>query len=185
MLIAPQASVDTSKHRKCKTFVQTAKGPRILFSPDDINRLLQLTDHVARQRRCSTSEAVEFIELAVTEAKPTPAPRTVIEFAEGVRRVRVRRNESLGISVFRDPAWDMLLDLFVAHHERRAMSISALCLGSGVPPSTALRHINRMESEGLIERCEDERDQRRTLIRLSPEMAPRLAEVIAQLQNCA
>ncbi len=43
--------------------------------------------------------------------------------------------------LFADPAWDMLLDLTAARVEARRVSVTSLCIASGVPPTTALRWI--------------------------------------------
>src|SRR3546814_1843272 len=47
-----------------------------------------------------------------------------------------------------DPAWDMLLDLYLAaERNTRPVSISSLCIASAVPATTALRWIKTFRSE--------------------------------------
>jgi DNA-binding MarR family transcriptional regulator len=69
--------------------------------------------------------------------------------------------------LFADPVWDMLLDLTAAAAEHSRISVTSLCLASGVPPSTALRWITQMEEAGLVERQDDNTDRRRAFIVLS------------------
>jgi DNA-binding MarR family transcriptional regulator len=69
--------------------------------------------------------------------------------------------------LFADPAWDMLLDLTAAHAEHAKVSVTSLCIASGVPPTTALRWIGQMTEAGLLQRMEDETDRRRAFIALT------------------
>ncbi len=82
------------------------------------------------------------------------------------RRARARHfNQRL----FSDPAWDMLLDLFVAHVEGQAISTSSACIGAGVASTTGLRWLNTLEAEGLVRRVADPRDRRQRFIHLRPD----------------
>lgn len=73
----------------------------------------------------------------------------------------------LGYEICADPAWDMLLDLYVAELGRRPRSVSSLGLAAHVPPSTAIRCIKRLETDGLLKRTPDIHDARRTNVSLS------------------
>lgn len=87
-----------------------------------------------------------------------------------IRRIikrRQQRGKIMDWEHFSDPSWDMLLDLTAAHFEDRKVSVTDLTLASGVPSTTALRWITRMERAGLIERAKDEMDGRRAWVELS------------------
>jgi DNA-binding transcriptional ArsR family regulator len=92
------------------------------------------------------------------------------------------RNERLGAPIFRDPAWDMLLDLLVAHNDGKRLSVSALCLGSGVAMTTALRHIDRLERFGFVTREDDCHDERRIFVDLVDEKRCELIEFLSEWQ---
>ena len=47
------------------------------------------------------------------------------------------------------------------------MPTTSACIGANVPPTTALRWLRILEARGLVEREEDNRDGRRTFVRLS------------------
>ncbi len=61
----------------------------------------------------------------------------------------------------------MLLDLIAARGENVRVSVTSLCIASGVPPTTALRWIGQMTEAGLFERVHDECDRRRAFINLT------------------
>lgn len=79
------------------------------------------------------------------------------------RRSKIFRADSL----FGEPAWDILLDLFIAAKERRRVSVTSACIGSAVPSTTALRWITILERHELLVREADPRDARRVYVKLS------------------
>jgi hypothetical protein len=79
------------------------------------------------------------------------------------RRTKIFRSEEL----FGEPAWDILLDLFIAAKERRRVSVTSACIGSAVPSTTALRWIAILEKQGLLVREADPGDARRVYVKLS------------------
>ena len=78
-----------------------------------------------------------------------------------------RRRKFLPSATFEDPQWLMMLELFIASDEGRDVSVSSLCFASGVPPTTALRHIRALTANGLFERVSHPRDRRICHVRLS------------------
>ncbi len=80
------------------------------------------------------------------------------------RRSKIFQSDEL----FGEPAWDILLDLFIAAKERRRVSVTSACIGSAVPSTTALRWITILERGGLLMREADPGDARRVYVRLSP-----------------
>jgi hypothetical protein len=80
-----------------------------------------------------------------------------------------RRIFDEGDRMFDDPAWEILLDLFVQHWEGRPVAITDACFASKVPPTTALRWLDRLYSKGLVGRIEDRTDARRTRLFLTEE----------------
>ncbi len=83
-----------------------------------------------------------------------------------------------GDTLFADPAWAILLDLFIEEAEGRPVTVSNACLASRVPPTTGLRWLKRLYLEGLVDRTGDEADGRRTIVSLS---ASGLARMVAAL----
>src|SRR5690606_19158395 len=80
------------------------------------------------------------------QAEPAPLPNP-----QRVRRIirqRQLRTRYFDAGLFADPAWDMLLDLTAAAAENTRVSVTSLCIASGVPPTTALRWIAQMVESG-------------------------------------
>ncbi len=69
--------------------------------------------------------------------------------------------------LFGEPAWDLLLDLFVAREAGRRVSVSSACIAAEVPATTALRWLAVLEKRGLVERRGDPCDRRRVDVVLS------------------
>ena len=112
---------------------------------------------------------------------PLPDPRLV----RRIIRQRQLRARFFDGELFADPAWDMLLDLTAARAEHTRVSVTSLCIASGVPPTTALRWIGQMRDAGLLQRFEDERDRRRVFIALTDKAADAMASFFAQLGRTA
>ena len=115
--------------------------------------------------------------LSRTARPPLPDPRLVRQ----IIRQRQLRQKFFDGDLFADPAWDILLDLTAARAEHERVSVTSLCIASGVPPTTALRWISQMVEIGLLERVEDEQDRRRAFIALSDRAADAMARYFAEL----
>lgn len=69
--------------------------------------------------------------------------------------------------IFYEPAWDMLLDLYLQRAEGRTVSVTSACIAAAVPATTALRWLSTLETRGLLERTQDSFDRRRCYVQLS------------------
>lgn len=112
---------------------------------------------------------------------PLPDPRLVRRIIHQ-RQLRARFFDG---ELFADPAWDMLLDLTAARVEHARVSVTSLCIASGVPPTTALRWIAQLTDAGLLERVEDETDRRRAFIQLTDKAVDAMARYFDELGKSA
>ncbi|MGE7205309.1 hypothetical protein ACQKJZ_06480 [Sphingomonas sp. NPDC019816] len=83
------------------------------------------------------------------------------------RRRRDKHFDHCGV-IFGEPAWDILLDLFIAYEDGKSQSVSATCIGACVPQTTGLRWIAMLEREGLVHSWHGERDGRYRMLGLTP-----------------
>ena len=94
-------------------------------------------------------------------------------------RKRKARVDTFGADVFGDPAWDMLLELALSEAEGRRVSVTSLCIASGIPVTTALRKIGLLEEKGLILRTADDTDRRRAMLGLTRRSREGIADYFA------
>lgn len=205
----PQFLVDPRRADRIIALGQILAGPPHLrlreLSEDDRLTLLRLTEQVntiaqrleridrrGGARPAGFGSVFEFDEeyqgaggqgerLVRAARPPLPDPRLVRRIIQQ-RQLRARFFDG---DLFADPAWDMLLDLTAARAEHQRVSVTSLCIASGVPPTTALRWIGQMSEAGLLERIEDETDRRRAFIQLTDKAADAMARYFAELDKSA
>ncbi|MBU3729953.1 MAG: hypothetical protein FGM26_00225 [Beijerinckiaceae bacterium] len=73
-----------------------------------------------------------------------------------------------------DPVWAMVLELCAARLEGRELSVTSLCLASGLPVTTALRRLDELERDGKITRNPDRTDRRRVFVALDAQFHDRI-----------
>lgn len=79
-----------------------------------------------------------------------------------------------GESLLANPAWEMLIDLYIEALEGRRTTVSNACLAAHVPPTTGLRWLERLQREGLITRQADLHDGRRVYVALTDDAVTRV-----------
>ena len=105
------------------------------------------------------------------------------EAASRYLKLRSQRDAIAGPSLLSDPAWDMLLDLFVGHITGRDVSVTSACLASRRPATTSLRYIERMAKQGLIRREKDCNDNRKVYLRMTEKAFRAVAKWIDALRD--
>lgn len=99
-------------------------------------------------------------------ARPARSHLALARKAYALRRKRAALFDNPDL--FGEPAWDILLDLYIAAGEGKPVSVSSACIGSAAPATTGLRWLGVLADEGLVVRENDEEDHRRVLVRLTP-----------------
>jgi DNA-binding MarR family transcriptional regulator len=87
--------------------------------------------------------------------------------AKGIIRARTERAKHLPRSLFADPAWDILLELYSAELAQRRIAVGELCAAAKVPTTTGLRWLTALEANHLIQRHTDPLDARRFFVSLT------------------
>ncbi|MEO5586361.1 MAG: hypothetical protein ABIQ81_01565 [Novosphingobium sp.] len=77
------------------------------------------------------------------------------------------RPATLPSDMFGEPAWDLLLDIYIRENSGSRSSVTSACIGSRVPHTTALRHITALAKAGWLRRFPDEADKRRYWLALT------------------
>jgi hypothetical protein len=153
-------------------------------APIDLRPFADQLMAIARQLRegrftphpATTDAALESEWCPAPCAVPAPIPTPDQEqqrrrngvLARKAYAARRRRGAIFGNhDLFGEPAWDILLDLYIAHVERKDVSVSSACIGSASPPTTGLRWLGVLAEQGFVLREHDPFDQRRVLVRLT------------------
>jgi DNA-binding MarR family transcriptional regulator len=101
-------------------------------------------------------------------------PRLIDQLSLSIQLRRMRKSH-FGTAQMSGAVWDMMLDLMLANANGRTLSASDLATGAGVPLSSGLRMIAALEAAGLARRSIDERDRRRSIVRLTEAGAGKMA----------
>lgn len=153
-----------------------------------------LPDDEGWDRLRSTSEAIadpgEQLYRSMTLARgPLPvAPRLpAAELLAEARRswnARLVRDRLFGRDLFPNPAWNILLDLYIAGEEGRNVTIKCACSAAGVPQSTALRHIAHLIEIRLAIRRQHPSDARSAYLKLSESGRTKIVEYLSLTGAC-
>lgn len=150
---------------------------RLLGRAGDRERAKAVTSPAPRRRAPSMSRTHLFF---LSKSMPMTNPVSEIESD----RCRCQRLDLLSLAsfliemrrdmashfakgIFRDEAWDIILQLYIAAAEGQELFVKQVLLAVKMPPTSALRLLERIEEAHLIERRQNEHDRRQTMVRLT------------------
>jgi DNA-binding MarR family transcriptional regulator len=113
-------------------------------------------------------------ERGQTERSPARAS------AERLYAERRRRDALFPEGLFGEPAWDLLLALFIAREKGQATILSAAYRAAHVSDTTGRRMLEQLETEGLISRRRAPRSRKTRLVELTPDAIERLTDYLAR-----
>ena len=133
-------------------------------------------------------------EAAITESsatvhgvprRPIRTQRVDAKWVRNLLRARARRCDFIRPKLSSDPAWDMLLALYAAELEQVRLTIAGLTRASRVPGTTALRWMDVLLREGLIQRKNNPFDRRQIFVELSTDGVQAMKAYFANLPDDA
>lgn len=89
-------------------------------------------------------------------------------------RRRFRRDFIGSQELFREPAWDMLIYLFIGSCEGRRIPVTEVVEEAYIPQSSALREVHKLCDAGLAVRLPDPSDGRRHFVEIADVTRERL-----------
>src|SRR5437762_5630979 len=96
--------------------------------------------HQALDIRERLNEAVRLVdEMAFAPGDVGSEERVSEHYVLRLLKGRRKRNDFFDATLFADPAWDILLELYAAELGQRRLSVSSLGLCAAIPATTALR----------------------------------------------
>jgi hypothetical protein len=89
------------------------------------------------------------------------------------------RDREFGPALFGEPAWDLLLDLFVAASEQRPVSIMSASTAASISVENAVRWLTLLEEQGLVERVFAGTGMSRAMVTLSETAFGQMTRLLA------
>ncbi|UAK24329.1 helix-turn-helix domain-containing protein [Sphingomonas nostoxanthinifaciens] len=135
-------------------------------------------NEIIRRQQVRSAQTINASE---TLGMNTDADIRRLTTAKAWMKARAVRNKVLGLHLFAEPAWDMLLALYIAHGEFRMLSVSAVVSYANVPSTTGLRWLTKLEDSGMISRRTDLKDGRRIFVQMLPEAIESMETIFDQV----
>lgn len=105
----------------------------------------------------------------------------LLEKCQRIYKLRREREQLFGKpGMFCDPAWDILLDLFIGYLRGDRISVTSVGIAACAPITTALRWLTILEKDGLVTREHDMTDRRRIFVTLTD---PAIASMTKMMEN--
>jgi DNA-binding MarR family transcriptional regulator len=142
------------------------------MNPTNQRALLDMMSKVIASTRKAHQLATDSVLMLGFEPQMGPISHSRVAYAEFAKRLirdRRARDNAFESGLFADPAWDIFLHLFVAGELGQATSVNDVCIAAAVTPTTAVRWMSALENKGLVVKTRDDRDDRRTTIRLTDQ----------------
>ncbi|HYE27385.1 MAG TPA: hypothetical protein VEA61_04025 [Allosphingosinicella sp.] len=118
------------------------------------------------------------VRLALLTDRHSPeAGQSLRAMAERLYSDRRRRDEYFPAGLFGEPAWDLLLALFIAHEDGRHVSLDEAYAAARVEASDGPALIERLIAAGLVTRSHN----RHNAILLTDQAKDRLSDYLADL----
>jgi DNA-binding MarR family transcriptional regulator len=127
---------------------------------------------------------VDFVAIANDvpgDCLPDPGLATLARKIYQLRRTREKMSPVPGL--FQDPAWDILLDLYLAKAQGKCISVKSASLACPVPATTALRWLWALEKANLVDRVPDKLDKRRSYVNLSAKGQAYMNDVLGTFRQ--
>ena len=128
----------------------------------------------------SDAQGTKAEDPAQAPSEALPERAVALGYARQLLALRQMRRDMLGADLFADPAWDLLLHLYLETSAGRQVAISGLCAAAKVRPTTGLRWINLLVEAGLLAKTDDPADARRVFLSFAPGGEERMDRLLAQ-----
>jgi DNA-binding MarR family transcriptional regulator len=146
-----------------------AKHPLLEKEPANDRKIVSLSDRDVQDavRLLSVLAGLEAAAPSPTARRQAGASRAqLVQNARTLISNRAKRSEIFGAAMFGEPAWEMLLALYVAEGGPR-QTVSRLAKLSGAPKATALRWMEYLSHAKLIRRELHPTDKRVVFVELT------------------
>lgn len=115
------------------------------------------------------------------DRRVTVDPAALLGRARHARQLRTTMGAFLPRDLLVDPAWDMMLDLFIAAGTNEHLYVKDVILMSGESAGSAMRRIDRLQEAGMLVRHPAPDDHRRVRIDLTLDGRAAMAAMLEHL----
>jgi hypothetical protein len=124
--------------------------------------------------------AIELRTISNNALEAVPSEATLLGIARKVYSARRKIDDIFGMPGFAvSPAWDIMLDLYMASGKGKQVSVTSACIGAACPSTTALRWLQALESMQLVQRFQDQVDKRRIVVTLTDGAVVKIRQALA------
>lgn len=148
-------------------------GLRFIAIADSLDQPSGPLDAYVRKTERRTDELLTLVDCRLAD------------LARSLLELRTCRTRWLPESYFGEPAWDMLLDLFVNAVGKRTVHTKSVCVAANAPRTTGLRWLNTLEKDGLVERCPSAKDSRAVEVSLTEKGLGSMRSLLAECVGSA
>ncbi len=141
------------------------------------DRILWVTNHISLFNAGTARLMMATVEL-LDGPPPGEEDRVLRGVAERILLKRRLRGQYFEEEMFGEPAFDVMLDLFVRHLAGRSTYTTSAAIASGAPLTTALRQIAMLVERGMVTRVPDPDDRRRVLLRITGDGEQRMRDYL-------
>ena len=132
---------------------------QVILSASDARELERLLGVLRRAVKSESATAAGKERQHDRSSLSVQVPRSeLVARAQAVALARAERAKFFGRAMFGEPAWDMLLGLYIAGNQ--PLSVGKVVSMTGEPKTTALRWLDYLEDKRLIGRNPDVHDRR-------------------------
>lgn len=110
-------------------------------------------------------------------------PHDLIRLAQRLQATREARATFFAPYMFGEPAWDVLLALYIAHGRGYPMKVTDLCFEAAAAPTTVIRWIDYLVENGHATKRGDKFDGRVTYVELTPRTALLLNQCLRRMTS--
>ena len=108
-------------------------------------------------------------------------PSALVRIAARIHALREARFFHFDRGLYGEPAWDMLLAIYIAQGRGFSMSMAEVCEEAEAPKTTALRWLGHLEREGLVIKRPNPRRSNSSLIEITENAALELNRYFARV----
>lgn len=126
-------------------------------------------------------EAIARVAALADSVTPDASGVSLRAVAERLYSERRRRSEYFPPGLFGEPAWDLLLALFIAHEDGRELDLADAYRAAEVEPGAGPALLRRLEEDGLVARSRRQGDEVHQRVRLTERAVERLGDYLTDI----